>query len=319
MTEELVGGPLVYVDCGIGGRGKRLLRTFTRSEYFGFEPDAEECARLAASGKKRRRYFPVALGGAQETRRFHVTRSPSCASLLRPNDAFVSRFLGLAPLFEVVDERAIETVTLDEYLGSQGVTRVDVLELDTQGSELEILGGAAALLRDSVLALQVEVEFAPMYTDQPLFGDVDAHLRGYGFSLFDLTRYRGRRTTLAHHQPTRGQLLWGQALYLRDHDRLPTTQQQLRLAVLASFYQCDDYALEIVDQLPNTLSSAEQAAAAALGRRLRGGKGSILVECLRRLDRSPLRGMFRRLGRSWVSAADAFLEVTRRSDGTWRD
>ena len=33
MTEELVGGPLVYVDCGIGGRGKRLLRTFTRSEY----------------------------------------------------------------------------------------------------------------------------------------------------------------------------------------------------------------------------------------------------------------------------------------------
>ena len=71
MTEELVGGPLVYVDCGIGGRGKRLLRTFTRSEYFGFEPDAEECARLAASGKKRRRYFPVALGGTQETRRLN--------------------------------------------------------------------------------------------------------------------------------------------------------------------------------------------------------------------------------------------------------
>jgi hypothetical protein len=36
-----------------------------------------------------------------------------------------------------------------------------VLELDTQGSELEVLRGADALLRDSVLALQVEVEFTP--------------------------------------------------------------------------------------------------------------------------------------------------------------
>ena len=98
------------------------------------------------------------------------------------------------------------------------------MELDTQGSELEILRGADVLLRDSVLALQVEVEFAPMYTDQPLFGEIDSHLRGYGFSLFDLIRYRGRRKTLESHQRTRGQLLWGQALYLRDYERLATAE-----------------------------------------------------------------------------------------------
>ncbi|MDA1094092.1 MAG: FkbM family methyltransferase [Acidobacteria bacterium] len=319
-SEELVGGPLVYVDCGARGvRGNRLLRTFRRSEYLGFEPDADECARLIASGKKRRRYFPVALAGARGTRRFYVTRSAACASLLPPNGAFVSRFLGCAPLFEVVDERDIETVTLDDYLRSQGVTAVDVLELDTQGSELEILRGAEGVLRDSVLALQVEVEFAPMYIGQPLFGEIDSHLRARGFSLFDLARYRGRRTTLAPHQPTRGQLLWGQALYFRDHERLATPQEKLRLALLASFYECDDYALEIVEQLPDLLSSTELASATALRRRLRRGRAARLVEVLRRLDRSPLRGLFRRLGRSWVAAAAAFVTIARDGDGTWRD
>ena len=320
MFEELVGGPLVYVDCGArGARGNRLVRAFARSEYLGFEPDAEECARLTAAGKKRRRYFPVAAGKAREMRRFHVTRSAACSSLLRPNDRLADRFLGFAPLFEVVDELDIETVALDEYLPSQGVTAVDVLELDTQGSELEILRGADVLLRDSVLALQVEVEFAPMYTDQPLFGEVDSHLRGYGFSLFDLTRYRGRRKTLEPHQPTRGQLLWGQALYLRDYERLATAERQLRLAVLASFYGHDDYALEIVDKLPHSLSAAEQVLAAALSGRLRRDREWGLTKFLRRLDASPLRGLFRRLGRSWLTGADAFLEVTRRSEGSWRD
>jgi hypothetical protein len=222
-------------------------------------------------------------------------------------------------LFEVVEELRIETVALDEYLPSQGVTAVDVLELDTQGSELEILRGADALLRDSVLALQVEVEFAQMYTDQPLFGDLDSHVRGYGFDLFDLTRYRGRRTTLEPHQPTRGQVLWGQALYLRDYTRLATSEQKLRLAVLASFYQHDDYALEIVEQLPHSLSAAEQVSAAALSGRLRGGREGGLTRFLRRVDASPLRGVVRRLGRSWMTAAEAFLEVTRRSEGSWRD
>lgn len=320
MSEELVGGPLVYVDCGArGARGNRLVRAFPRSEYLGFEPDTEECARLTAAGKRRRRYFPVAVGQAREMRRFHVTRSAACSSLLRPNDRLLGRFLGFAPLFEVIDEQDIETVALDEYLPSQGVTAVDVLELDTQGSELEILRGADVLLRDSVLALQVEVEFAPMYTDQPLFGDIDSHLRGYGFNLFDLTRYCGRRTTLEPHQPTRGQLLWGQALYLRDHARLATAEQKLRLAVLASFYQHDDYALEIVDQLPHALSAAEQGSAIALSGRLRDGREGGLTSFLRRVDASPLRGLVRRLGRSWMTGAEAFLEVTRRSEGSWRD
>ena len=176
------------------------------------------------------------------------------------------------------------------------MTAVDVLELDTQGSELEILRGADVLLRDNVLALQVEVEFAQMYTDQPLFGEVDSHLRGYGFSLSDLTRYLGRCRTLEPHQPTRGQLLWGQALYLRDYERLATAEQKLRLAVLGSFYGHDDYALEIVEQLLHLLSAAEQVLATFLrGRVVKG-----LAKFLRRIDASPLRGLFRRLGRSWL-------------------
>jgi len=319
-SDELIGDPLVYVDCGARGQaGKRFLRVFRRAQYLGFEPDAAECARLTARKKKRRRYFPAALGGREETRCFYLTQSPACASLLRPNPAVVNRFLDCAPLFEVTEQREVRTVTLDGYLRSEGVTRVDVLKLDTQGSELDILRGAERFLGEGVLAVEVEVEFAPLYTDQPLFGDIDQYLRGHGLRLFDLARYRGRRTTLTRDQRTRGQLLWGQALYLRDHEQLPTPQARARLAALADFYGCHDYAVEILEELPDGLSAAERRVATALRDRLLSARPSRLDRCLGALDASPLQGLFRRLGRWTVAAADTFLAVTDRRNGTWRD
>src|ERR1700740_820321 len=91
------------------------------------------------------------------------------------------------------------------------------LDLDTQGSELEILQGAKRFLSTSIVALKCEVEFSPLYEKQPLFGDVDRFLRECGFVLFDLSRSRYRRENFPRHALTRGQLLWGDALYFREH------------------------------------------------------------------------------------------------------
>ncbi|MEG3917606.1 FkbM family methyltransferase [Microcoleus sp. T3_A4] len=81
----------------------------------------------------------------------------------------------------------LETTTIDEvFWGSNGLnTDIDYLQIYVQGGEIPVLEGASRCL-SSVLATAVEVDFMQVYTNKPLFSDVDIHLTKKGFSLFDL-------------------------------------------------------------------------------------------------------------------------------------
>lgn len=141
----------------------------------------------------------------------------------------------------------METVGLDAWCQDADLPGVDFLELDAQGSELDILQGCKHLLATSILGLQVEVEFYPVYNDQPLFSDIDTYLRPLGYCLFDLSRYRLKRAYLK----TRGQLLWGHAFYLKSVHQMNGWQpaQYLSLAAISSYYGFEDYALEIIETI----------------------------------------------------------------------
>jgi len=119
---------------------------------------------------------------------------------------------------------------LDEVMREHGGRTVDLLKLDTQGSELDVLHGFENGLADC-LALDVEVEFNPLYQGQHLFCDVDRFLRDRGLVLWrftDLVHYGVENRDLApdvvtHSSPGRravaspgdGQLFWAQAHYVR--------------------------------------------------------------------------------------------------------
>jgi hypothetical protein len=123
--------------------------------------------------------------------------------------------------------------TLDAWSDDAGISAIDVLKLDTQGSELGVLRGARRRLR-TARALEVEVEFNPIYQGQPLFGDVDRFLRRRGFLLWrlgNLVHYglAGARADFpapeCHYFDSEprpiaasgGQLSWGHAYYIH-HD-----------------------------------------------------------------------------------------------------
>ena len=244
---------IAYVMCGARGEtSNRLMRALPQMKFFGFEPDEEEYRRLSTSAAKGFTYFHAAVGGRDERRTLYVTRNPACSSLLRPNLTLYGRFKDCAPDLQVIEEKPIDVVSLDSFLLSAGVNVVDFLDLDTQGSELEILQGAQRFLSDSVLVLKCEVEFSPLYEGQPLFGEVDRFLQRFGFMLFDLSRSRYRRADFPAHALTRGQLLWGDALYLRDHAWFAARGERMplfKLALLAAHLGFHDYALEAIDVL----------------------------------------------------------------------
>jgi len=78
--------------------------------------------------------------------------------------------------FDIVENITIQCDTLDEALREEGLTDIDFIKLDTQGSELQILQGASSVLTDSVFGLEIEVAFTELYKGQPLFADVDLFL-----------------------------------------------------------------------------------------------------------------------------------------------
>lgn len=250
LSALLGDDPLVYVDCGArAGRIPQPFRSLKHAQYIGIDADTEECARLNAVARRGHRYLPAVLGRATGRRTFYVTHNPSCASLLQPNQSLLEEFPLIAGYFSVDRQVEVDTTSLDACLAADGVRYVDCLELDTQGTELELLEGADGLLRQSVLCVQTEVEFASMYLDQPLFADVDAFLRARGFALYDLSRYHVSRAAAGKSVATRGQLLWGQALYLRDHRSTPSDTLSARLAVIAALLHLPDLAFRILHRL----------------------------------------------------------------------
>jgi FkbM family methyltransferase len=242
---------IVYVMCGARGEVRnRLTAALPGARFLGFEPDEKAHERLSRNPSPGHTYYKVAAGGSEGTRTLYVTREPACSSLLQPNANLVGQFTDCARQFEVVEQRTVETVSLNNFLPGAGVAGVDFLELDTQGTELEILKGADHFLAAGVVGLKIEMEFLPFYQGQALFGAVDEYLRSFGFMLFDLTRNRYRRAAIPRDLITRGQLLWGDALYLRHYRRFTgdeAKERMLKVCVIAGLLGFHDYALEAWD------------------------------------------------------------------------
>lgn len=179
--------PLRVVDAGCRWGAADIWTALGDAvEVIGFDPDAKECARLAAAaGSARRRYVPLGLGARTGPATLCLTAEPACASLYPP-DARAARE---RPELAVIAPRGRATVAvtrLDEWLVAEGIGDVDVVKLDVQGAELDVIEGAGAVL-DRVRAIETEVVFNPIYTGQPLFADVDRALRQRGFVLWRLS------------------------------------------------------------------------------------------------------------------------------------
>jgi FkbM family methyltransferase len=213
-----------------------------------FEPDPTECERLADAARALpypARFYPHALwrepaGGVP----FHVANWPVASSIYAPNDEFLRAFPGARALLATREVRTISTTTLDRACAEHAVG-CDVLKLDVEGAELDVLRGGESVLAGA-LALEVEVELNPVFSDQPLFADVDAHLRERGWALQGLRRTSWRRGPALESEASGagGQIVSADALYLggRVAGELDAIRE-LKLLVIASAYHQHDLVL----------------------------------------------------------------------------
>lgn len=77
--------------------------------------------------------------------------------------------------------------TLDSYCADARIKQIDILKLDTQGSELAILEGGSGLLSAGRIEVVVTEFFCiPHYEGAPLLDEIWTFLRRHGYELFDL-------------------------------------------------------------------------------------------------------------------------------------
>lgn len=199
------------VDVGASGGLEPRWRSIQHYiKAFLFEPDERSHQTLKSSDYVEE-VFPVGLGASEIKSSLNLCRKPGVSSLLAPRYSFLSRFAD-AKRFDVIKQEEIELSTLDKCLLARRID-CDFIKIDTQGTELDILQGGAALLDSAIIGLEIEVEFIQLYENQPLFGDVCTHLESKGYEFVDfvnICRWERDGFTLF------GQAVFGDGLFLRS-------------------------------------------------------------------------------------------------------
>ncbi len=161
------------------------------SHYIAIEPDSEEAAKL-------RKQYPgpqnevleIALGNSAGIRTLHLTKHRGFSSFHQP-DPENFYFKNVCPKESAIESTIeVKTERLDD-LARQRKLHVDFLKVDTEGSDLEVLFGSSACLKETVLGLRVELHFQQCFKDQALFPEIFNFLKEHSFVLVNLD-YFGR-------------------------------------------------------------------------------------------------------------------------------
>jgi FkbM family methyltransferase len=229
-----------------------------KARLIGFEPDKEGCRQLKEKYGEPHNFFPFFIGDGKRAV-FHKTHVPMAGSLFAPNTPLLNQYADLGRIAKLEGTESVQTHCLDHVVDCD---EIDFLKMDVQGAELSVLKGAKRLL-STALVIQSEVEFIQLYLDQPLFADIDSHLRNVGFQFHTFLSFGSKQRVPAQtHTFKLGevkQLLWSDAVYIPELVHLETLSNArlLKLAVLLhDLYGSMDYTLAVLDALKQRGQSA---------------------------------------------------------------
>src|SRR5262245_4871028 len=188
------------------------------------------------------------------------TRSSSVRATAAMKMNYVQKFFDPSGSGRMTDEET----SLDEFFAGVPHPSIDFIKIDTDGADYEVLLGAERTMAESsCLGILIEVQFhGDVSAEANLFCNIDRLLRARGFSLFDIEVYRYSRAVLPKRfvydipaQTIEGQVIFGDALYLRDAgdpnyeamwDISLPAGKILKLAALSEIYGLEDCAAEVL-------------------------------------------------------------------------
>ncbi len=222
MKNRYVSSAKRHIVLDVGSRGG-LMRPwvdFDRSLLFTIGVDADEGADIDRCGDDA---FDVVIRGALSDSsgpgELYLTESPGASSLLKPAIDFLSRYPD-SGRFNIVENRTLMRVRLDEELLKLGIERLDFAKIDVQGYAFNVLVGFGIYL-NKVSGLEVEAEHMEMYLGEQTFSSIDQYIRENSYlRLWDMRNVRWRMSPESDGINTRGRLIYSDCLYLIPPEHL---------------------------------------------------------------------------------------------------
>lgn len=180
---------ITVIDAGAnsGDWARELLRFCAPRMLVCVEPHPD-----LAQGLRRRfgdrpgvRIVEAALGRAAGKAELRVAANPRLHSLRMPDKAMTELF---PEHFKVESATQVAVRTLDEI--ADGFPAIGLLKVDVQGSERELLAGAADTLRKTDYVI-IEANFVSHYEGEAGFFELDSLMRDHGFALGNYSKPKG--------------------------------------------------------------------------------------------------------------------------------
>lgn len=154
-----------------------------------FEPLPIEFGVLKKKFTACKSVFPVnqAVGRQAGDLSIQVSRFSEASSFLKQAAVLRDGLYGID--FSITQALKVPVTDLADYIGRNGIERVKLLKIDTQGFELEVLKGALKHLA-AIEYIYLEGAFKPLYEDQPLVNDLQKFLGSENFVLKRMCAFR---------------------------------------------------------------------------------------------------------------------------------
>ena len=196
----------VCFDVGANeGQTIRLFqRCYSRPVIYAFEPASATCAALAGqSFDNRVQVHQLALGEREGVAEFRNYKHSELSSFL---PLHADKAENIFAEEEVVSVESVQVATLDGFCSANGIDRIDLLKIDTQGFELPVLRGGVGLFNGQRIgAVLLELNFSTLYEGQSDALEILHLLRSHGMRLVDY--YEKERMTGR-------ELSWATALFV---------------------------------------------------------------------------------------------------------
>ena len=181
-SKNLIDNPINYADIGARGGLLDFLEPFEdllNTIYF--EPDIEEFEKMKHQYSKRKAtIINAAVSDSNSVKTLYLTKKRGGSSLLHPS----GNMIGMMSIdgegtsrFSVEETIQIQTRRLDEVIKFEE-TQIDLLKIDTQGSEFEIL---TALGAHRPFLICAECATTEIYKGQKTMFAVGALLENLGY------------------------------------------------------------------------------------------------------------------------------------------
>jgi len=191
--EYLLGpSPVTIFDVGAHQGETSLLynKTFKSPSIYSFEPFPPSFEILKSSVKSfpNIKVFNTAISNFSGQVDFHVNKSSATNSIL-PTSGDGKKNWG-ENLLETVETIKINSVTIDDFVEKFKIKAIDILKIDTQGTEYEVVEGAGKTTEQNKIRLiYLEIIIVSTYEGQKYLDEILSLFRNKGFRLFNLYNF----------------------------------------------------------------------------------------------------------------------------------